>query len=143
MHNTIRTYAMWSYDCCQVHWVRNVKYFQKWSKSVETFWMNFGSACQVYCSKQFRIWKFRKVNRKSNLLILVKFIFSKKATKLTKSSRSIWYLLHNVKSTVKILSNFAVFLKNINFTPGLEMLVKKTGIQRCAGKPEETLIVSD
>ena len=35
---------------------------------------------------------------------------------MTKSSPSIWHLLHNVKSTVKILSNFVAFLENINFT---------------------------
>ena len=34
---------------------------------------------------------------------------------MTKSSLSILYLLHNVKSTVKISSNFVAFLKNINF----------------------------
>ena len=34
---------------------------------------------------------------------------------MTKSSPSIWHLLHNVKSTVKILSNFVAFLENINF----------------------------
>ena len=32
-----------------------------------------------------------------------------------KSSPSIWHLLHNVKSTVKISSNFVAFLENINF----------------------------
>ena len=32
-----------------------------------------------------------------------------------KSSPSIWHLLHNVKSTVKISSNFVVFLKDLNF----------------------------
>ena len=32
---------------------------------------------------------------------------------LTKSSPSIWLLLHNVKSTVKIFSNFVAFLENI------------------------------
>ena len=32
-----------------------------------------------------------------------------------KSSLSIWHLLNNVKSTVKILSNFGAFLENINF----------------------------
>ena len=32
-----------------------------------------------------------------------------------KSSPTIWHLLHNVKSTMKILSNFVVSLENINF----------------------------
>ena len=35
--------------------------------------------------------------------------------KLTKSSPSIWHLLHNVKSTVKISSIFVAFLENMNF----------------------------
>ena len=50
------------------------------------------------------------------LEISVKFGFSKKATKIKKSSPSIWHLLHNVKSTVKISSIFAAFLENMNFT---------------------------
>ena len=33
-----------------------------------------------------------------------------------KSSPSIWHLLHNVKSTVKILLILAAFLENMNFT---------------------------
>ena len=32
-----------------------------------------------------------------------------------KSSASIWHLLHNVKSSVKILSIFVAFLENMNF----------------------------
>ena len=39
---------------------------------------------------------------------LLKFMFSKKATK-------IWHLLHNVKLTVNILSNVVAFLENIKF----------------------------
>ena len=31
------------------------------------------------------------------------------------SSPSIWHLLQNVKSTVKILKNFVTFLENMNF----------------------------
>ena len=50
-------------------------------------------------------------------MCVVKFVFSKKATKLTKSSSSIWLLLQNVKSTFKILSIFVAFLENMNFTP--------------------------
>ena len=38
--------------------------------------------------------------------MILKFVFSKKATKLTKSSLLIWHLLHNVKSTVKISSSW-------------------------------------
>ena len=34
---------------------------------------------------------------------------------MTKFSLWIWHLLHNVKSTVKISSNFVAFLENINF----------------------------
>ena len=50
----------------------------------------------------------------NGFLIFIKFVFSKMATK---SSPSIWHLLHNVKSTVKILSIFVAFLENLNFTP--------------------------
>ena len=49
-------------------------------------------------------WKFK--------LNLLKFMFSKKAIKI---SLSIWHLLHNVKSTVKISSIFVAFWENINF----------------------------
>ena len=42
----------------------------------------------------------------------LKFVFSMKATKLKKSSPSIWHLLHNV---VKISSIFVAFLENMNF----------------------------
>ena len=52
-------------------------------------------------------------------LCRVKFMFSKKATKLTKSSPSSVYLfdtyLVNVKLIVKILSIFVAFLENMNF----------------------------
>ena len=47
-------------------------------------------------------------------------MFSKKATKIDKIFTTIWHLLHNLKSTVKILSNFVVFLENINFNDQLE-----------------------
>ena len=35
--------------------------------------------------------------------------------KVTKSSPLVWHLVHNIKSTVRILSNFVAFLENINF----------------------------
>ena len=41
--------------------------------------------------------------------------FLRRPQKWTKSSSSIWHLLHNVKLTVKISSNFVAFLENINF----------------------------
>ena len=50
---------------------------------------------------------------------LLKFIFSKKATKMTKSSPSIRHLSamwHNVKFTVEILSTFVAFLEYMYFT---------------------------
>ena len=47
--------------------------------------------------------------------VLIKFVFSKKATKMKKSSQSIWHLLHKDKSTVKISSIFVAFLENMNF----------------------------
>ena len=46
----------------------------------------------------------------------VKFIFSKKATKIDEIFTDfIWRLLHTVKLTVKILSIFVVFSENVNF----------------------------
>ena len=48
--------------------------------------------------------------------IEVNFVFSKKPQNLTKSSPSIWHLLHTVKSTVKISSIIVAFLENTNFT---------------------------
>ena len=44
---------------------------------------------------------------------MVKFMFSKKATK---SSPSIWQYVVTVKSTVNISSIFVAFLENMNFT---------------------------
>ena len=35
---------------------------------------------------------------------------------LTYEKTSIWHLLHNVKSAVKISSIFVAFLENVNFT---------------------------
>ena len=40
--------------------------------------------------------------------------FLRRPQKLTKSSPSIWHLLHNVKSTEKISSIFVAFLENTN-----------------------------
>ena len=47
-----------------------------------------------------------------------------------KSSPSIWRLLHNVKSTVKITSIFVAFLENMNFKGDSveERLYKKTSL---------------
>ena len=42
--------------------------------------------------------------------------FLRRPQNLTKSSLSIWHLLHNVKLTVKISSVFVAFLENMNFT---------------------------
>ena len=55
---------------------------------------------------------WRKCNQR---FFQVKFVFSKMTTNLTKSSPSIWHLLHNIKSTVKISSIFVAFLENMNF----------------------------
>ena len=46
--------------------------------------------------------------------MLLKFVFSKKATKFEKLY--IVDLLHTVKSTVKISSIFVAFIENMNFT---------------------------
>ena len=42
-------------------------------------------------------------------------IFVRRSRKLTKSSPSIWHLLHSVKSTVKISSIFVASIENMNF----------------------------
>ena len=60
----------------------------------------------------------------------LKFVFFKKAKKSTKSSPSIWHLLHNVKSRVKILSIFVAFLENMNFTMQKEAFGKNLPIQK-------------
>ena len=46
---------------------------------------------------------------------ILKFMFSKKAKKLTKSSPSIWQNVISVKSEVKISLIFVAFLENTNF----------------------------
>ena len=46
---------------------------------------------------------------------VIKFVFSKKATKIVETSPSIWHLLYNVKSRVKISSISMAFLENMNF----------------------------
>ena len=53
--------------------------------------------------------------------------FLRRPQKLTKSSPLIWHLLHNVKSTVKILSIFVAFLENMNF----KNVPPKTIFQHC------------
>ena len=45
----------------------------------------------------------------------IKFVFLRRPQKSTKPSPLIWHLLHNVKSTVKISSNFLAFLENMKF----------------------------
>ena len=45
---------------------------------------------------------------------------------MTKSSPSIWHLLHNVKSTVKISSISVAFLGNMNFNVYVSKFQKKT-----------------
>ena len=54
--------------------------------------------------------------KKIVLSYLVKFMFSKKATKMTKSSPLIWHCVVSVKLTVKTLSIFVAFLENANFS---------------------------
>ena len=51
------------------------------------------------------------------MLRMLKFMFSKKATKIEKNlHRPFDTYLVNVKSTVKIWSIFVAFLENMNFT---------------------------
>ena len=47
--------------------------------------------------------------------LLLKFVFSRKATKFTKSLPSIWHLLHNVNSTITASLIVVAFLENVNF----------------------------
>ena len=65
---------------------------------------------------------------------------------MTKSSPSIWNLLHNVKSTVKILSIFVAFLENMNFkiwTPFFYFRVWLFFIQRSHHiRPKVTVLLS-
>ena len=49
---------------------------------------------------------------------MIEFVFSKKATKIEKSSQSIWHLLYNGKLMVKSSSIFEAFLENKIFTFG-------------------------
>ena len=49
----------------------------------------------------------------------IKFVFSKKATKIDEILPSICHLLHSVKSTMKISSIFLAFLENMNFKRSL------------------------
>ena len=46
------------------------------------------------------------------IMEIVKFLFSKKATKIKRNIHNLFdtYILHNVKSTVKISSTFVAFL---------------------------------
>ena len=53
------------------------------------------------------------------------FLFLRRPQNLTKSSPSIWHLLHSVKSTVKILPIFVSFLENMNF----KRILERCGIQ--------------
>ena len=62
--------------------------------------------------------KNKNIQDQINLLcwegFMVKFMFSKKATKIDEIF-TIWNLLHNVNSTVKILSIFVAFSETVNF----------------------------
>ena len=51
------------------------------------------------------------------MISIIKSVFSKKATKLDKTSPLICHLLHNVKKALKIFSTFLAFLEKINFKP--------------------------
>ena len=52
-------------------------------------------------------------------------MFSKKATKIIKSSPLIRDLLNNGKSTLKILSICVAFLENMNFTVKKKLRIEK------------------
>ena len=59
------------------------------------------------------------LDMKSKLWYSLSSYFLRRPQKLTKSSTSIWCLLHSIKSTVKISSIFVAFLENIKFTLSL------------------------
>ena len=64
------------------------------------------------------MWHILVKNPVSNFWAMTsgKVVFSKMVRKIDKkSSHSIWHLLHNVKSTVRISSIFVPFLENMNF----------------------------
>ena len=51
-------------------------------------------------------------------------MFSEKATKIDEIFTIDWHYVVSVKSTVKISSNFVVFLENMNFTKNEARLAK-------------------
>ena len=52
-------------------------------------------------------------------MTIIKFMFSRKATKIDEIFTIVWHLLHTVKLTVKILPIFVAFLENMNFMRNL------------------------
>ena len=64
--------------------------------------------------------------------IYLKFMFSKKATKIEKNiHRQFDTYLVNVKSTVKIWSIFVAFLENMNFKPIQKWWLEIVNWQKC------------
>ena len=59
------------------------------------------------------------------IFCFIKFVFSKKATKIDEILPSICHLLHSVKSTMKISSIFLAFLENMNFKRSLRRTLLK------------------
>ena len=66
---------------------------------------------------QFKIWRF------SQFVSFLKFVFSKKATKIDEIF-TVDLTLCSVKSMVKISSIFVAFLENMNFTSRIRQLIK-------------------
>ena len=83
------------------------------------FTMNWARACNLFLflGKQTLEGAIKKIlaGFGGNFYCRLKLMFSKKATKIKKSSPSILWLLHTVKLTVKILSIFVAFSENVNF----------------------------
>ena len=66
-----------------------------------------------HSSKTIRLVKKNYGN--SGFVVSKSLCFLRRPQKMTKSSPSIWHLLHNVKLMVNILSFFVAFLESLNF----------------------------
>ena len=70
--------------------------------------MDLREICYAYCSQFFFFYQCEILDLQP---LVLKFIFSKKATKIDE----IFTVVVNVKLTVKIVSIFVAFLENVNF----------------------------
>ena len=74
-----------------------------------------------FSQEEQQVWQYGlssfhgRVTKLDRFLTTLKFMFSKKATKIDKISPAIWHYVVSVKSTVKISLIFVAFLENMNF----------------------------